>query len=166
MPIGRLNSIFAQLGARRPFPKIDVQGAGERRLRGAGEVDVQDRRVQLEIALYEFYHGQLLMDEALTLMRNLGIYSIIDRSYRILRSRRSPPSHGNGLGLCAPNSRTNCPTNSARLANVDRKASVSQSLQGCTCGLKKGPNMGTPAGILIATEPPLDSWAVNCLPIP
>jgi FkbM family methyltransferase len=77
--IRRLDSIYPELGAQRPFLKIDVQGTEDRVLKGASESISKLVGVQLEIALYEFYQGQLLIDEALTLMRDLGfVPALID----------------------------------------------------------------------------------------
>jgi FkbM family methyltransferase len=67
-----LDSIFPELIADRPFLKVDVQGAEEKVLRGAKESLSRVVGVQLEIALYEFYEGQLLLQESLRLMDGLG----------------------------------------------------------------------------------------------
>jgi FkbM family methyltransferase len=75
----QLDSIYPQLRADRPFLKIDVQGAEDKVLRGASGSLSKIVGVQLEIALCEFYQGQLLLQEALQLMHDLGfIPAIID----------------------------------------------------------------------------------------
>ena len=59
--------------------KVDVQGAEEKVLRGAKESLSRILGVQLEIALYEFYEKQLLLQESLRLMNDLGfVPAIID----------------------------------------------------------------------------------------
>jgi FkbM family methyltransferase len=77
--IRRLDSILPELKTDRPFLKVDVQGAEEKVLRGAKESLSRMVGVQLEIALYEFYEGQLLLQESLRFMNDLGfVPAIID----------------------------------------------------------------------------------------
>jgi FkbM family methyltransferase len=77
--IKRLDAIFHNLHSKRPFLKIDVQGAEEIVLRGAEKSLPNVVGVQLEIALYQFYESQLLLSDTLNLMSNRGfVPAIID----------------------------------------------------------------------------------------
>jgi FkbM family methyltransferase len=75
--VRRLDSLFHELKAERPFLKVDVQGAEEMVLRGAKDCLSKMVGVQLEVALYQFYEGQLLLQETLRLMDNLGFVPAI-----------------------------------------------------------------------------------------
>lgn len=70
--IRQLDTVFDKLAARRPFLKLDVQGAEHLVLRGAKRSLSKLVGVQLEIALYQFYEDQLLLEDTLRLMNNLG----------------------------------------------------------------------------------------------
>jgi FkbM family methyltransferase len=70
--VRRLDTIIDQLAARRPFLKLDVQGAEHLVLRGAKGLLSKLVGIQLEVALYQFYEGQLLLEDTLRLMSNLG----------------------------------------------------------------------------------------------